>query len=309
MSLGVLVNARAGVAKRDPGFVERVEALLPPGHVRATWSAEEIGPALESFQKLDLDVLALVGGDGTVGGTLTRLLECWPQQTRPAVALLAGGTVSTIPKALGGGGDLEAHLRRLARGGARAESRRPLVCARAEDGEKRCGMIFAMGAAVRWLELYYGDSAMGVRGAASVVGRVLASMAVGGELATRVFQAVEVEIEVDEESVDLERVTVLGASSVRDVGLGFRPFHSAGRSPEKFHFLASDARAARLAMELPALRMGLEPRRSCMKHYSARRVDLRFAEPQPWSLDADLYPAAARLTLEVTEPLRFVLLP
>ena len=309
MSVGVLVNARAGVAKRDPGFVERVEALMPPGRVRATWSAEEIGPALEGFQERGLDLLALVGGDGTVGATLTRLLEGWPAETRPAVALLAGGTVNTIPKALGGGGAPEAHLRRLLRGGARAESRRPLVCVRAEDGEKRSGMIFAMGAAVRWLELYYGDSAMGVRGAASVVGRVLGSMTVGGELAKQVFEAAEVEIEVDGEGVGLERSTLLGASSVRDVGLGFQPFHSAGSEPESFHFLASDAGPARLALELPALRLGLEPRRSCMRHYSAKRVALRFAEPQPWSVDADLHPATTRFTLEATEPLRFVLLP
>lgn len=309
MSTGVLINARAGAARSDPGFVERVTALLPPGHVRATWSHEEIGPALDAFRKLELDVLALVGGDGTVGGTLTQLLERWPAQTRPAVALVPGGTVNTIAKALGGGAEPEAYLRRLLSTGAREESRRPLVRVRGEDGEVRSGMILALGAAVRWLEMYYGDSAMGVRGAASVVGRVLASMSVGGELARRVFAPVPVSVEVDDTRLDLERFTLLGASSVRDVGLGFRPFHSAGNQPDRFHFLASDAGAARLALELPAFRLGLDPPRSCLQHYSARRVSLGFPEPQPWSIDADLHAPSRTLEVEASEPLRFVLLP
>lgn len=305
--IGVLVNARAGAAKRDPGFVTWVEALLPPGHVRATWSAEEIGPALDAFRAMELEVLALVGGDGTVGGTLTELLARWPAETRPAVALAPGGTVNTIAKSLGGRDGPEAYLRRLVADGARRESPRPLVGVRGDDGDTRSGMIFAMGAAVRWLDLYYNDSPMGVRGAVSVTGRVLASMSVGGRLARRVFSAAPVAIEVEGRPLELDRFTVLGAASVRDVGLGFRPFHSAGSDPERFHFLASAAGALRLALDLPAFRMGVDPPRSCLSHHPARQVSLRFPEPQPWSIDADLHPPSRSLEIEASEPLRFVL--
>jgi diacylglycerol kinase (ATP) len=304
--IGVLVNARAGAARRDPAFIERVAARLPAGCMRATWSAEEIGSALDALREREPEVLALVGGDGTVGGTLTQLLERWPADTRPAVALAPGGTVNTIARALGARGGPDVYLRRLAERGAREVSLRPLVRVRADHGDARSGMIFAMGAAVRWLEIYYGDSSLGVRGAASVVGRVLASTSVGGALARRVFAPAPASIEVDGEPLDLARFTVLGASSVRDVGLGFRPFHSAGRDPERFHFLASEAGAVRLALELPAFRLGLDAPGSCLRHHCARRVSLRLPEPQPWSIDADLQPLSRSLEIEATEPLRFV---
>ena len=64
--------------------------------------------------------------------------------------------------------------------------------------------------------------------------------------------------------------------------------------------------AARLSLELPAFRFGAAPPRSCMRHFSARRVSLRFPEPQPWSVDADLHPPARSLELDASEPLRFV---
>ena len=39
---------------------------------------------------------------------------------------------------------------------------------------------------------------------------------------------------------------------------------------------------------------------------AARRVELRFASPQPWTLDADLYAPARQVALEASAPLRFV---
>jgi diacylglycerol kinase (ATP) len=305
-AVGVLVNARAGAAKRDPGFIDRVEALLPPGRVRASWSAEEIGPALDAFREQGVDLLVLVGGDGTVGGTLTELLERWPADTRPAVALAPGGTVNTIARSLGARGGPEAVVRAIIGSEGHRESRRPLIRVTSDSGETRSGMIFVMGAAVRFLQLYYRDSPLGVRGAASTAGRILGSALVGGGLAHSVFDAAPASIDVDGAPLDLERFTVLGASSVRHVGLGFQPFHSAGTDPLRFHFLVSDAGASRLCLELPAFRFGLGLRGSCLRHYPARKVTVRVPEAQPWSVDADFHPSAKELTAEATEPLRFV---
>ncbi len=303
--IGVLVNARAGAAKRDPSFIERVEALLPGGRVRATWSADEIHPALDALREQGVELLILVGGDGTVGGTLTELLEGWPAETRPAVALAPGGTVNTIARSLGARGDPEQTVRRLIDSGGRGSSLRPLVRVRTDSGETRSGMIFVQGAAVKFLRHYY-ESSLGVRGAARTTARILGSAIVGGELAHAVFDPAPVEIEVDGTPLDYTRFTVLGASTVRHVGLGFRPFHSAGTDPLRFHFLVSDAGPSRLALELPAFRFGVSLSGSCLRHFPARRVALRFPEPQAWSVDADFHEPARALEVEATEPLRLV---
>ena len=103
-----------------------------------------------------------------------------------------------------------------------------------------------------------------------------------------------------------ERFTILGAASVRDVGLGFRPFRTAGSDPERIHFLFTDAGAARVCLELPAQRLGLHGLGSCLRHFSPRAVELRFAAPEPWSIDADLYPPSSLLRISAGPAVRFV---
>jgi diacylglycerol kinase family enzyme len=304
---GVLVNARARRARRDPALVERLQRLLPAGHVRATASADEIGPALDELRRRGVDTLVVVGGDGTVGGTLTPLLARWPAEALPAVLLAPGGTMNTIASSLGARGQPERLLRRLlANGAPRVETRRPLVRVRTSDGETRDGMIFANGVAERWLRLYYRDTGQGVPGAVFGVAKVLGSASVGGPLARRLFEPAGVVVEVDGERLELERYTVMAASSVQHVGLGFRPFYSAGREPGRFHFTITEAGAARLSRELPALRLGRAARSACLRHYAARLVSLRFSEAQPWSIDADFYPPTRALELSATPQLRFV---
>ena len=39
---------------------------------------------------------------------------------------------------------------------------------------------------------------------------------------------------------------------------------------------------------------------------SNTRVELRFESPQPWSMDADLYPPATSLRLSAWAPIRFM---
>ena len=242
----------------------------------------------------------LVGGDGSVGGTLTELLERWPESRLPSVLVTAGGTVNTIAKSLGCGGPPEAVLTRILERGPRELSPRPLVAITAPDGTTRSGMIFANGVAVRWLRMYYEDSSRGVAGASSVVARILASALVRGALARELFAPAAARVEVDGALLELERFTAMAASSCVHIGLGFAPFHLAGRDPHRFHFAVTEANAARIAAELPAIRLGRKPPRSCIEDHAASRVVLRFPEPQPWSIDADLYPPADALELKAT---------
>jgi len=302
---GVLVNLAAGSTRQDPAPLERLQALVPAERIQLTERESEIASALDALRGAGVDTLVLVGGDGTVGGTLTELLARWPATELPAVLLTPGGTINTIARSLGASARPDRLVQRLLERGVRAQTQRPLVQARSADGVYRSGMIFANGAAVRWLRLYY-DASPGVSGAASAVARVVGSAGVGGGLAGRLFQRASVTIELDGEPIADERFTVMAASSVRHIGLGFQPFPLAGRDPERFDFAITDARAARILIELPALRLGVPLRHSCIRHRAARRVRMRFAEAQPWAIDADVFPEARELELRATQPLRFL---
>lgn len=307
MKLGILVNGRAGGMRRNPARLARLEAQLPPERVCVTRDVGEIAAALQALRDAGVDTLAVVGGDGSVGGTLTEVIRCWPADALPAVSLTRGGTINTIARSLGARGAPEEQVRELlARHDWRVDTRRPLVEVRSAEGERRAGMVFANGVAVRWLRLYYEDSRQGVAGAAAVVARIVASAGVRGSLARSLFQPSGIRVELDGQALPFERFTVTAAASVEHIGLGFRPFLLAGRDPETFEFAITEARAARLCLELPSLRLGHRRRGSCIHHWPARHVRLRFDEAEPWSVDADVFAATRELELCASPPLRFV---
>jgi diacylglycerol kinase (ATP) len=303
---GVIVNARARRAGRDPRLAQRLHRHLPEEFVHFTYNADDLTHALEDLRRLAVDTLVLVGGDGTIGGTLTPLVERWGSEPLPRIAVVAGGTVNTIAHSLGAHAAADQVVERiLAERPPREEKTRSLIRVEPSRGPTRAGLIFGNGVAARWLDLYYQGEDLGPVAAGALVVRIALSALAGSALAAELFEPREVEIAVDGAKLDARRFTVAGAASVRDVGLGFRPFLSAGTDPDTFHFLHTDASAARLCTELPALRLGWYGAHSCLRHHRARTVEMRFAAPEPWSMDADLYPATDALRLSAWARLRF----
>lgn len=300
-----MVNARAGRLRRDPQLADRLRALVPRENVRLTEAVDEVESALSELRDAGIETLVVVGGDGTVGGTLTPLIHSWPAATLPRVVLTRGGTVNTIPRALGGRGTPERVVAELmAEDVALYETLRPALRITADQGAPRYGMIFGNGMVPRWLGHYYADSRHGIRGALATVARSLASVAVNGPLAREVFAHFEASVELDAEPPVTRRFTGMAGATVRDIGLGFRPFRSAGESPERFHWLSTDAGGRRFGSELPALRLGIV-RGSCLEHASPRRAHVRTERPVAWMIDADLFPPASELLVETGPVLRF----
>ena len=303
----MIANARARRAGRDSRLGERLRRLLPADFVHFTRSPEELDAALAQLHALGIEHLVLVGGDGTVGGTLTPLVPIFGESPLPRVSLVAGGTVNTIAHSLDAHASAVQTVHRILAGAEpRLDSVRPLIRVEPDIGPTRAGLIFANGVAARFLERYYRREELGPVAAAGLVGRIASSALLRTRLARDLFAPRPIEIAVDGAPLDAHAYTVAGAASVRDIGLGFRPFLSAGTDPERFHFLYSAASAARLAVELPALRLGFHGPTSCLHHHPARSVELRFESPEAWSVDADLYPPASHLRLSAWAPIRFI---
>jgi diacylglycerol kinase family enzyme len=298
----VLINANARGARGDPGLVDRLRRLVGSDCVQATASADAVVPAFTALASRGIEALVLVGGDGTLPGTLTPLLTHCDAASLPAIVPTRGGTVNTVAGSLGARGTPEDTVAALLRGDL-AEQRRAVVRVVADGRDPIFGFVFANGVGVRFLELYY-QSAMGARGAFSVVSRISASALVGGRLARRVFAPFAAELVVDGERIGQRHFTVIAAGAVRHIGLGFAPFHTAGSDPARIHLATTAASAARIALELPALRAGARSR--SISHWSCRHSELAFGEPLAWSLDAELFPPARRIAVGAGPALRFL---
>jgi diacylglycerol kinase family enzyme len=302
-SLGAIVNARARGVQRNPRLIEGLRAI-PGVQAIATSAPEEVAPALEKLRVAGIDTLLCVGGDGTIAGTLTPLLRLWPHEALPAVALCQGGTVNTIAKSLGADDDVARLARGLAEGRPRAHSHRPAVGVRADEGELHHGLVFVNGVGVRFLEMYYGETKLGVMGAATVVARIAGSALVRGPLARRAFAPFQARLRIDGDGLETRPYTIMGGSSVRHIGLGFAPFWSAGSDPERIHFTTTRANARQIVAALPTIRSGRPS--DAFEHYSVKHARIESEGPEPWSLDADVHAPASRIDVSAGPTLDFV---
>jgi diacylglycerol kinase family enzyme len=289
------VNAHAGRIRRSPLLVERLLALLPPNRLAVTDDAGEVATALRHFQDAGVDTLCVVGGDGT-------------DAPLPSVCLFSGGSINTIARSVGPGGAPDRALVRLLRGGADIESRALRILAiRPAADPPRFGMIFGLGVVARWLEHYYSNRSRGPGAAALGVARSLASVLTRGELARGLFAPFEAKLEADGEPTDRERLTGLAAAVVRDIGLGFKPFFLAGDDRHRFHWISTDSSGPGIALELPVAAVGRTLPRGALRHQRAGRLRIGLAEPLPYTVDGDLFPATPALEIEAGPMLHFLI--
>ncbi|MEM7409850.1 MAG: diacylglycerol kinase family protein [Myxococcota bacterium] len=301
---GVLLNANARGVRRDPSLRERLARTLPEAHVVATREAGDVLPAVSRLLDEGVDALLVVGGDGTWPGTLTPLLQNFDAESLPVIVPCRGGTVNTIARSFGIRTSPEDSLRALL-AGKLEEAPRAVVRVVADGEAPRFGWIFVVGAGVRFLELYYQEPVLGPRAALAVVGRVASSALRGGRLASELFAPFETELCVDGDRIGQQRFTVIGAAGVREIGLGFAPFLTAGDDPERIHLTATDASAVRLSLELPALRSGWGP--NSLSHFPMRESTLELTVPQTCTLDAELFAPARTFTVSAGPALRMAL--
>jgi diacylglycerol kinase family enzyme len=301
------VNAHAGRVRRSPLLVERLLSLLPPNRLAVTEDASEVETALRHFHDAAVDSLCLVGGDGTVTGTLSPLIEVWGEGRLPNVCLLPGGTINTIARSLGVHGAPDRALATLLEGGAGIETR-PLriLAVRSAADPRRFGMIFGLGVVARWLAHYYSNRSRGPGAAALGVARSVASVLTRGGLARELFAPFEAKLEADGEPTGCERLTGLAASVVRDIGLGFKPFFLAGEDPQRFHWISTDSSGPGIALELPVAALGRTIPGGALRHQSAQRLRVRLPEPLPYTVDGDLFPPTSALEIESGPELRFL---
>ena len=303
---GVLLNRHAKGVRGNPQLVDRLRRRLPAVQIAATESAEDVVPAVGGMLEEGIDALLVVGGDGTWTGTLTPLLRHFPPDALPVIVPCRGGTVNTIARSFRVSVAPERTLESLL-AGELAEERRAVVRVVADGAEPRFGWIFVVGAGVRFLELYYQEKTLGPRAAFAVVTKLASSALFGGTLARSVFAPFHGELCVDGDRIAQESFTVLGAAGVREIGLGFAPFVSAGTDPERIHLTTTKASAARISLELPALRSGVG--KTSLAHFPLREGEVALRTPLAWTLDAELFPPASHFDFGAGPALRVAIPP
>jgi len=251
--IGVVVNPRSRQNQRDPRAATRLARKLgDQGVVRTAKSRDDLARIAEDFRKLQIDVLGISGGDGTNYVTITGFLAVYADEPLPPLAFLRGGTFNTVANAVGvPRGRPDGLLARLITRYA-DRSRHPL-----EEVERHVmrigdhyGFIFGTGAIYGFIAEYSRSEERNALWAAQVLGRACAKVVTGRP--TIVAQRWEGSVIVDDHEVFPDRdYLAIGAGTVDQIGLGFRPFYRCSDVPGTFQILGIHTSAMGFVRKLP----------------------------------------------------------
>jgi diacylglycerol kinase (ATP) len=261
--IGVVLNPKSGRNVNDPRAASRLaRALGDHGVLRQAGSVEELYRIAEDFRKVEIDVLAISGGDGTNHVTLTGFLDVYGGAVMPRVALLRGGTMNTVANSVGvGRGRPEGLLARLVReyatrGVLELENvqRHVMGIAPRGGGKKAFGFLFGTGVMRGFLAEYYRDGQPSPLVALTTLARAVGSALVRGETIRRMARPFRGSVTIDGDEQWHERdFLAVAAGTISHVGLQFKPFYRFGERPETFHVLGIHASALSLIRELPRI--------------------------------------------------------
>lgn len=298
--LAVVVNTRAGHIKRHPGEAHRVTEAVGLGtEIITAATLEELDNGLERAKAHNTNIIAIVGGDGTIGVTVTAIVRTWNKLPLPVIALLRGGTMNTIANSINIPRGRPEHLARALRtqtlhGPLRTTTRGTIVIA------DRLGFLFGTGIVQAFLREYYSTGEPSPVTAARVLSRGVISAVTHGPLITRLAAPVSALVRFSDGTVWTHRPWLtLAAGTVPQIGLGFTPFYRANERTDSFHLLGIHSSPLSFALELPRVWRALSlSKDKALDSLTPDATLVTDAPSLPYMLDGDLFdgPPTLRLT-------------
>jgi diacylglycerol kinase family enzyme len=268
----------------------------------------ELVETARRFRENGIDVLAINGGDGTAHVVLTAFALAYGDAPLPPVALLRGGTMNTVASGIGVRGTpaelLGALVARYHSGEPFGWVERNLLKVNAE--EPQYGFLFGNGLISNFLDAYYEGAEPSPTKAAWILARAIWSAMVGGDLIQRLMRPVELEVEVDGVTWPAAPYLCVGAGTVDDIGLRFRPFYEAPRHPGHIHAVGFACTTMDLIRDLGRIRMARATRSPAIHSAVTTRLRMTGSAPIPYMIDGDFHTGAATLEVEVGPRVRLL---
>jgi diacylglycerol kinase family enzyme len=337
--IGVIYNPRSGRNLRDPKAARRLsKALGDHGVVREAGSIDQLYRVAEDFRSLDIDILAVSGGDGTNGVTITGFLDVYQSAALPRIAFLRGGTMNTAANSVGVRRgvptdlldrlvqayverasiplqDVERHVLRLR--GESAAPRTPRGTAdsapasmRSPPLSEKYGFVFGTGVVCGYLSEYYelGNGKPNPLVAAKTLLRGIGSAIVGGEMIRRMAEPFRGTVELDDGTIWDERdyLSVAGGT-IDQIGLNFRPFRRYAEQPGRFHILGIHTSPMGFVTQLPRIWRAAPMQPGHTYEATTTSVVIRSAQsPIRYMVDGDLHECDGPLHVSIGPRVRIV---
>ena len=302
----VISNPRSKRNRKDPSLHEDLGRILGQfGRVEAPDGYEEINALARDLLEERPEVLAVNGGDGTLGVVMTALEKGWDESPFPKILLLRGGTMNTVAKNLGLKGKprvlLTQAVSRLSAGdGLRTKTRWML------NVNGRLGFWFGNGVISNFMRPYYtGASPSPLKGLYVLLRAVFSAM-VGGAYAKAIAKPAQCQLEVDGRLWPQTKWLAVGVGTLIDAGLGFKVFYRLRSDPGKAHIVGFACSPFRMAVTVPKMYTGYALKRDDMMDVSGLNMVLRSDTTQHYMVDGDLLQCDGDIHIRVSRPIQLV---
>lgn len=301
--LAIVLNPQAGGGNRyGEARIAGLRAIAGTrGVLFSTGKWDLVDAVAEGVRERGVDTVAIIGGDGTVSSVLSALRRAFGTAPLPRIALLRGGTMNTVANSFGvPRRQPEELLRRLLDARSGEVKRRSTL-----EVDGRVGFLFSAGIMVGFLKVLYqaSETKPGPLGALKLLGKGSWQALMGGKLIEEIETPLLATLTIDGEAHPQRRYTVLGAATVAQVGLGFRPFTRADECVDDFQVFAFHGSRQALVRQLPRIRRGLPMAKGLGFDPVARKLVIETpGEPIAYGLDGDVREAQSKLSVEVGPP-------
>lgn len=305
--IGVISNRNARLNKLHPELKEQLAYVIgSDGEVSSTGSITDAYKAAETFRRIGIDIIAISGGDGTAHRTMEILFDVYGSQPLPPILLLPTGTQNMVPRSFGIEGSGLANLMLAV---MRYRHNVPMRCIRRNllRVNGHISFMFGLGVASRFMVKYYESGETNPKGAAKLLSQVIASSALGTDLARDMLATTNVRIEMDGNVVG-ENVPIhtFFCSFVERLPLHFMLFPESGYKEGMFQTVWSTVNPIELVREFPAILRGKTGKLHGIERCLSHHVVLDFEKPESFTLDGELYPETTHFEIDAGPEISFV---
>jgi diacylglycerol kinase family enzyme len=287
--IGIIHNPFARGNIKRPHIADKLRRILGDhGHIFETKNLDELPDVVEQFLKQGFEILAVNGGDGSLHLALSAFIKVYKDRPLPRLLSLRGGTMNTMPNSLKLKGktlELCKKVVQLYRAKQPLEAlKQPLIRL-----NEQYGFMSGGGLAANFLDAYYSGTGTGPVAGAKVLGRAIASAIARGPYAQRLFAHAKAQITVDGKPIPFQEFTMFLGSTIREIGIGFKPTPRAYDKEGHFQFLATKIKPISVIPQLHKIYLGRDVIHPEYFSQVAREVLIKPLGSLRYMMDGEIY--------------------
>ena len=316
--VGVLFNPLSGQVRKREKKIRQTLTKIPHAIIQEATNAPEFKTSTDNLLQAEIDLLVIVGGDGTIHAILDILFTMRPPEKWPILAIVAGGTTNMTSLDLGIRGKPEHALKQLSNFLLQPQPlapsliSRPVLCIEQTGANKIYGLFFAAGLVARGVKFSRSSvKQLGITGGIFTLFIMLRSL-VGMILGQRNSEWAPVEIATTESTGKVRNGTYLFVlvSALDCLLLGIRPYW--GKESAPLHVTMVDQQRKHLWRSLWPLLSGRGHRLKEQNGYHSRNVNtIELIMDDEYIIDGELYRAISQngpLRISATDPVTFLVI-